>query len=196
MELTTFVYLVCVCVFTGESRKAVENSPFLEKLRRKGYEVLYMVDPIDEYAVQQLKDYDGKKLVSCTKEGLKFDETEEEKKAREELASSFEPLCRVIKDILGDKVRRTCTCCLLYVAWHALVVLGACVATNGRPLLQCICEYVRSWRCMHVTDWCAVCMCVRDWCRSRRCRCQTASSTPLACSSPASTAGPPTWSAS
>ncbi|KAF5842043.1 heat shock protein 90 [Dunaliella salina] len=91
---------------TGESRKAVENSPFLEKLKRKGYEVLYMVDPIDEYAVQQLKEYDGKKLVCCTKEGLKFEETEEEKKDREEKASSFEPLCRLIKDILGDKVEK------------------------------------------------------------------------------------------
>mmetsp|Transcript_4741 Transcript_4741/g.8216 ORF Transcript_4741/g.8216 Transcript_4741/m.8216 type:complete len:709 (-) Transcript_4741:703-2829(-) len=91
---------------TGESKKAVENSPFLEKLRRKGYEVLYMTDPIDEYAVQQLKEYDGKKLVCCTKEGLKFDESEDEKKSREELASSFEPLCRVVKDILGDKVEK------------------------------------------------------------------------------------------
>eukprot|EP00955_Chlamydomonas_euryale_P037732 350866-Chlamydomonas_euryale.AAC.10 len=91
---------------TGESKKAVENSPFLEKLKRKGYEVLFMVDPIDEYAVQQLKEYDGKKLVCCTKEGLKFDETEDEKKAREELASSFEPLCRVMKDILGDRVEK------------------------------------------------------------------------------------------
>ncbi|NJA61042.1 molecular chaperone HtpG, partial [Streptomyces sp. NEAU-H3] len=89
---------------TGESRKAVENSPFLEKLRRKGYEVLFMVDPIDEYAVQQLKEYDGKKLCSCTKEGLTFDETDEEKKAKEERASAFEPLCRLMKDILGDKV--------------------------------------------------------------------------------------------
>jgi len=91
---------------TGESRKAVENSPFLEKLKRKGYEVLFMVDPIDEYAVQQLKEYDGKKLVCCTKEGLKFDESEDDKKKQEELASSFEPLCRIIKDILGDKVEK------------------------------------------------------------------------------------------
>eukprot|EP00798_Chlamydomonas_sp_ICE-L_P007423 gene7423-556_t len=91
---------------TGESRKAVENSPFLEKLRRKGYEVLFMVDPIDEYAVQQLKEYDGKKLCSCTKEGLTFDETDEEKKAKEERASAFEPLCRLMKDILGDKVEK------------------------------------------------------------------------------------------
>merc|ERR1719343_1515832 len=75
---------------TGESRKAVENSPFIEKLKKRGYEVLYMVDPIDEYAVQQLKDYDGKKLVCCTKEGLKLDESEEEKKKHEEEKSQFE----------------------------------------------------------------------------------------------------------
>ena len=58
-----------------------------------------------QFKIQTSQEYDGKKLVSCTKEGLKFEETEDEKKAREELASSFEPLCRVIKDILGDKVR-------------------------------------------------------------------------------------------
>ncbi|KIY96293.1 Heat shock protein 82 [Monoraphidium neglectum] len=91
---------------TGESRKAVENSPFLERLRKKGYEVLYMVDPIDEYAVQQLKDYDGHKLVSCTKEGLVFDETEDEKKEKEEKKARVEPLCRLMKDILGDKVEK------------------------------------------------------------------------------------------
>ena len=91
---------------TGESRKAVENSPFLERLKRKGLEVLFLVDPIDEYVVQQLKEYDGKKLVSVTKEGLELDETEDEKKAKEERKTQFEPLCSVMKDILGDKVEK------------------------------------------------------------------------------------------
>ncbi|KAK8481726.1 hypothetical protein V6N13_046243 [Hibiscus sabdariffa] len=91
---------------TGESKKAVENSPFLEKLKKRGYEVLFMVDAIDEYAVGQLKEYDGKKLVSATKEGLKLDETEEEKNKKEEKKKSFENLCKTIKEILGDKVEK------------------------------------------------------------------------------------------
>merc|ERR1711970_1383599 len=91
---------------TGESRKAVENSPFIERLKKKGLEVLFMVDPIDEYAVQQLKEDDGKKLVCCTKEGLKLDESEEEKAAMEEPKAKFEGLCRVMKDVLGDKVEK------------------------------------------------------------------------------------------
>ncbi|XP_042050439.1 heat shock cognate protein 80-like [Salvia splendens] len=91
---------------TGESKKAVENSPFLEKLKKKGYEVLYMVDAIDEYAVGQLKEFEGKKLVSATKEGLKLEESEDEKKKKEELKEKFEGLCKVIKDVLGDKVEK------------------------------------------------------------------------------------------
>ena len=91
---------------TGESKMAVENSPFLEKLKKRGLEVLFMVDPIDEYAVQQLKEYDGKKLICCTKEGLQLDESEDEKKKKEEIKAQFEPLCRLMKDILGDKVEK------------------------------------------------------------------------------------------
>jgi len=91
---------------TGESRDAVENSAFVERLRKRGYEVLYMVDPIDEYAVQQLKEYDGKTLVSVTKEGLELPEDEEEKKRQEENKSKFEGLCKVMKEILDKKVEK------------------------------------------------------------------------------------------
>jgi len=91
---------------TGQSKDAVEESPFLERLKKKGLEVLYMTDPIDEYAVQQLKEYDGKKLVSATKEGLELEMTEEEKKAEEEKKTVFESFTKKIKDILGDKVEK------------------------------------------------------------------------------------------
>jgi len=91
---------------TGESKATVAASPFIERLKKKGLEVLYMVDPIDEYATQQLKEYDGKKLVCCTKEGLEIEETEEEKKAWEETKAAFEDLCKVMKDVLGDKCEK------------------------------------------------------------------------------------------
>jgi molecular chaperone HtpG len=89
---------------TGESQKAVEKSPFLEKLKKKGIECMYMVDPIDEYVVQQLKEYDGKKLVSVTKEGLQLEDSEEEKKAFEESKAKTESLCKLIKEVLDAKV--------------------------------------------------------------------------------------------
>merc|ERR1712023_268853 len=90
--------------------------------------VLYMCDPIDEYATQQLKEYDGKKLVCCTKEGLEIDETEDEKAAWEEKKASFEELTKVMTDVLGDKVEKVvCSqrvvdspCCLVTGedGWH------------------------------------------------------------------------------
>ena len=91
---------------TGESKRAVETSPFLERLKKKGYEVLYMVDPIDEYATQQLKEYEGKKLISATKEGLEITEDEDEKKAFEEAKAKTEGLCKLIKEVLDDKVEK------------------------------------------------------------------------------------------
>lgn len=88
---------------TGESIQAVESSPFCEKLRKKGFEVIYMVDPIDEYMMQQLREYESKQFKCITRDGSIFDdETEEDKKAREELAKTFEPLCKAIKDIIDD----------------------------------------------------------------------------------------------
>jgi molecular chaperone HtpG len=91
---------------TGESKEAVQNSPFIEKCARRGYEVLYMIDPIDEYCVQQLKEYDSKKLVSLTKEGIDFEESDDDKKSWEEKQKSFEGLCKVIKESLSDKIEK------------------------------------------------------------------------------------------
>jgi molecular chaperone HtpG len=91
---------------TGESRASVAQSPFIETLKKKGYEVLYLVDPIDEYMVQQMKDYEDHKLKSVTKEGLDMDDTDDEKKKKEEEKAKFEPLCKLMKEILGDKVEK------------------------------------------------------------------------------------------
>merc|ERR1712057_31619 len=89
---------------TGESIAAVSSSPFLESLRKKGLEVIYMCDPIDEYTVQQLKEFDGKKLKSTTKEGLDIEDEDEKK--MEELKAEFEPLTKLMKEVLGDKVEK------------------------------------------------------------------------------------------
>jgi len=91
---------------TGESKENVSCSPFVERVKKSGLEVIYMIDPIDEYCVQQLKEYDGKTLVSVTKEGLELPEDEEEKKAFEEKKTQFEDLCKVMKDILDKKVEK------------------------------------------------------------------------------------------
>jgi molecular chaperone HtpG len=91
---------------TGENKKQLETSPFIEACKKRGYEVLYMTDPIDEYAMQQLKDFEDKKFVCLSKEGVKFEDTEDEKKKKEEEKAAYENLCKVIKEILGDKIEK------------------------------------------------------------------------------------------
>merc|ERR1719272_1401734 len=86
---------------TGENREVVAASAFVERLKKRGFECVYMTEPIDEYCVQQLKEYDGKKLVSVTKEGLELPEDEEEKKKFEEDKAKFEKFCENVKEILG-----------------------------------------------------------------------------------------------
>merc|ERR1712121_95355 len=108
---------------TGESKEIVAASAFVEKVKKKGFEVLYLVDPIDEYAVQQLKEYDGKKLVCVTKEGLELPEDEEEKKKREEAKAKFENLCKLIKEILDKKVEKV-------VVSNRMVSSPCCIVTS------------------------------------------------------------------
>lgn len=91
---------------TGESIASLDKSPFVESLNKKGYEIVYMTDPIDEYVVQQMKEYEGKKLKNITKEGLDLDEGEDEKKRREEQKVAYEKLTKHIKDVLGDKIEK------------------------------------------------------------------------------------------
>ncbi|XP_031826029.1 heat shock protein 90 [Nomia melanderi] len=108
---------------TGESKEQVANSSFVERVKKRGFEVVYMTEPIDEYVVQQLKEFDGKQLVSVTKEGLELPEDEEEKKKREEDKAKFENLCKVMKDILDKKVEKV-------VISNRLVDSPCCIVTS------------------------------------------------------------------
>jgi len=108
---------------TGESKEVVGTSSFVERLKKRGLEVIYMTEPIDEYVVQQLKEFDGKNLVSVTKEGLELPEDEEEKKKHDADKEKFEPLCKVMKDILDKKVEKV-------VVSSRLVSSPCCIVTS------------------------------------------------------------------
>jgi len=108
---------------TGESKDSVQNSAFVERVKKRGFEVIYMVDPIDEYSVQQLKEYEGKNLVCVTKEGLELPEDEEEKKRFEEAKAKYEGLCKVMKEILDKKVEKV-------VVSNRLVSSPCCIVTS------------------------------------------------------------------
>ncbi|XP_020559565.1 endoplasmin [Oryzias latipes] len=91
----------------GTSRKEAESSPFVEKLLKKGYEVIYLTEPVDEYCIQALPEFDGKRFQNVAKEGVKFEESEKAKEKREALEKEFEPLMTWLKDkALKDKIEK------------------------------------------------------------------------------------------
>uniref|UniRef100_A0A672I1I9 Endoplasmin n=1 Tax=Salarias fasciatus TaxID=181472 RepID=A0A672I1I9_SALFA len=91
----------------GTSRKEAESSPFVERLLKKGYEVVYLTEPVDEYCIQALPEFDGKRFQNVAKEGVKFDESEKAKEKREALEKEYEPLTTWLKDkALKDKIEK------------------------------------------------------------------------------------------
>ncbi|GAA6224021.1 endoplasmin [Lates japonicus] len=91
----------------GTSRKEAESSPFVERLLKKGYEVIYLTEPVDEYCIQALPEFDGKRFQNVAKEGVKFDESDKAKEKREALEKEYEPLTTWLKDkALKDKVEK------------------------------------------------------------------------------------------
>uniref|UniRef100_A0A182PIH4 Heat shock protein 83 n=1 Tax=Anopheles epiroticus TaxID=199890 RepID=A0A182PIH4_9DIPT len=117
-ENQTQIYFI-----TGESIDQVKNSAFVERVKKRGFEVIYMTDAIDEYVIQQLKEYKGKQLVCVTKEGLELPEDEAEKKKREEDKAKFENLCKVMKSVLESKVEKV-------MVSNRLVDSPCCIVTS------------------------------------------------------------------
>ena len=111
---------------TGESLAVVSSSLLCENLRKNGYEVPYMAGPMDEYAVHQPKEFNGMKPKSTTKEGLDLGD-QDEKKTLEEMKIESEPLRKLMKETLGDKVeevivsnRTVDSLCVLTMSEHGL----------------------------------------------------------------------------
>jgi molecular chaperone HtpG len=91
---------------SGESTKSIVNSPFLERLKKKEYEVVYMIDALDEYIIQQVKDYKDKKLVNITKENLDLNDDEQVKQDFEKAKEDYKPVCEYFKNTLSDLVEK------------------------------------------------------------------------------------------
>ena len=91
---------------TGDSVKSIQNSLFLDYFKTKDYEVLFLVDPLDEYITQQLKDYKEKNLLCITKENVDLNANDYEKQEHERNNTEFKPVCDYIKTILNDEVEK------------------------------------------------------------------------------------------
>lgn len=104
----------------GSSRKEVEASPFVERLLKKGYEVLYLTEPVDEYCVQSMPEFDGKKFQNVAKDGLNLDKGDKSKKDFEVHQKNFEPLVNWLNKALDNQVGIIVFIVLLFIYFNLL----------------------------------------------------------------------------
>lgn len=98
----TAIYFVA-----GSSHKEVKESPFVERLFKKGYEVLYLIEPVDEYCIQALPEFEGKKFQNVAKEGLSLSDSDKAKEQKEVTEKEYEPLLKWLKeDALKDQIEK------------------------------------------------------------------------------------------
>jgi len=124
----------------GESRKALEGSPYLEALSARGYEVLFLTDPVDEWAADSLHEFQGKKLVSAMRADLPLDATDEEKREKERLGEALKPLRERIQKVLDAHVRDVTVsdrltdspCCLVLTAGSTPAFMERLLRDRGR----------------------------------------------------------------
>ncbi|XP_076236698.1 heat shock protein 90 Gp93 [Calliopsis andreniformis] len=90
----------------GSSEDEVKKSPFVERLDKKGYEVLYLTEAVDEYAISALPEFEGKKFQNVAKEGFSLDEGEKAKERLEQMKTTFEPLVKWLNDVLKDHISK------------------------------------------------------------------------------------------
>lgn len=109
---------------TGESAAVVSASPFIEKLKKKDIEVLYMVDALDEYLMNNLSEYENKKFMCVTKEGFKLDESDDEKAKEKAVQQKYEGFAKWLKEVLGDKVEK--------VVVSSRITNSPCVLVTGQ----------------------------------------------------------------
>jgi len=91
---------------SGEDKESLLKSPSVEKLLAKDIEIIFMTDSVDEYTVQHLTEYEGKRLINASREGLKLEEGDKEKQREEKYKEMFKPLLDFTKDVLGKKVEK------------------------------------------------------------------------------------------
>merc|ERR1712078_50182 len=89
---------------SGEDKDSLMKSPSVEKLLAKDIEIIFMTDSVDEYTVQHLTEFEGKRLINASREGLKLEEGDVEKKRDEQYKEMFKPLLDYTKEHLGKKV--------------------------------------------------------------------------------------------